>query len=517
MTYHSGVEHLMLPKMKVLTLAVLLICSGCAVGPDFKRPEAPAVTGLTRETGASTLTTRSATMTPSLANAQRYEIGAEVKRQWWSLYASPVLNDLVELSLKQNPTIEAAQAALRQAQANSAAQRGFYFPTIQAGYSPTRQASSNTIAPTLNSGETPFALNTAQVSVGFVLDVFGLNRRTVESLDAQAENQKFMLDAAYVTLATNVVSAAIQQAALQGQLNATEEIIRASTHALDLLQQQAKLGFSSSLDVAAQETVLAQNQQLLPPLRKQLEQTRNQLAVLAGKLPAQGGFENFALDSLSLPGTLPLSLPSQIVEQRPDVRAAEAQLHASSALVGVSIANRLPQFSLSAFLGGAAVPFSQMFTSDNQFWGVTGNLTQTVFDFGTLKYRQQAAQAALEQSSALYRSTVLTAFQNVSDTLYALDADARALQAANNAAAAAKRSFDLTQAQLKVGSVNVLALLLAEQAYYQAKISQIQARASQLTDTAALFQSLGGGWSEPIASERLAMGSEPGAILTADK
>ncbi len=481
------------PKMKVVALSVTLALTGCAVGPDFNRPAAPEVTGLTREIPADS---KSVQPTDHLVAAQRFEIGATVKREWWTLYASPTLNALVELSLKQNPTIDAAQAALKQAQANASAQRGFYFPTIQAGYSPTRQGNSNTIAPTLNSGDTPFSLNTAQVSVGFVLDVFGLNRRTVESLDAQAENQKFLLDAAYVTLATNVVSAAVQQAALQAQLRTTEEIIRASTHALELLQQQQKLGFSSALDVAAQETLLAQNQQLLPPLHKQLEQTRNQLAVLAGKLPAQGGFENFDLDTLVLPQSLPVSLPSQIVDQRPDVRAAEAQLHAASALVGVSIANRLPQFSLSAFLGGAAVPFNQMFTNNNQFWGVTGNITQTVFDFGTLKFRQEAAQAAMDQAGAQYRSTVLTAFQNVSDTLYALDADTRALNAALRAESAAKKTFDMTQQQLKIGSVNVLTLLLAEQSYLQVKVSRVQAQASRLMDTAALFQSLGGGWTE---------------------
>lgn len=477
-------------SFRLSLFSTLLLCAGCTVGPDFKRPDAPAGTQLTRAPVMTTVESNRAT-----GAAQSFEAGATVHRKWWMQYGSTTLNELVELALKNNPTIEAAQASLKQARALATSQRGFYLPNVQAGYSPLRQADSNTIAPTLNSGETPFSLNTAQVSVGFTPDVFGLNRRTVESLDAQAENQKFLLDAAYVTLATNVVSAAITQAALAAQLKAGVEMVRASTRSLELLQAQAMIGFASAIDVAAQETALAQVEQTLPPIQKQLEQTRNLIAVLTGKLPSEGGFENFELDALKLPATLPLSLPSQIVEQRPDVRAAEEQLHAASANVGVSIAQRLPQFSITAFLGGAAVPFNDMFNSANQFWGVTGNIAQTVFDFGTLKYRQVAAEAGMAQAGAQYRSTVLTAFQNVADTLYALDADAKSLTAALKAENSAKKAFQLTQQQLQIGSVNALAMLLAEQAYHQTTIARIQAQASRLTDTAALFQSLGGGWS----------------------
>ena len=477
-------------SFRLSLLSTFLVCAGCAVGPDFKRPDVPTGMQLTRAPVITTVESNNAS-----GSAQRFEAGATVQRKWWTQYGSATLDGLVELALKNNPTIEAAQASLKQAQALATAQRGYYLPNVQLEYSPTRQASSNTIAPTLNSGETPFSLNTAQVSVGFTPDVFGLNRRTVESLDAQAENQKFLLDATYVTLVTNVVSAVIAQAALAAQLKASEEIVSASSRSLELLKAQATIGFSSAIDVAAQETALAQAEQTLPPIHKQLEQTRNLIAVLTGKLPSEGGVENFELAALKLPATLPLSLPSQIVEQRPDVRAAEAQLHAASAAVGVSIAQRLPQFSITAFLGGAAVPFNDMFNSANQFWGVTGNIAQTIFDFGTLKYRQVAAEAGMAQAGAQYRSTVLTAFQNVADTLYALDADAKSLAAAVRAENAAKITFQLTQQQLQIGAVNALAMLLAEQTYHQTTITRIQAQASRLTDTAALFQSLGGGWS----------------------
>ena len=481
---HSGKW---LKRQSLITFCLIL--GGCAVGPDFSRPAAPQVTEFKRDPTATTVSTSGPT-----GAAQAFTIGVSRQADWWKLYGSMQLNALVELALKNNPTIDAARAALKQSQAYASAQRGYFFPTIQASLAPTRQATSGTIAPVLNSGESPFTLNTAQVSGGFSLDVFGLNRRTLESLEAQAENQKFLLAAAKLSLVTNIVSAIIAQSALQSQIKATQDIIAASKRSLNLLKQQESIGHISLIDVAAQETVLAQNEQLLPVIRKQLEQTRNQIAVLTGSMPSQAGLDNFEIDALQLPKSLPLSLPSQIVDQRPDVRAAEAQLHSASALVGVAIASRLPQISLSAIFGGAAVPFNQIFNGSNQFWGLSGNITQTVFDFGTLKYRQVAAEAGLEQADAQYRSTVLNAFQNIADTLYALDEDAKTLEAAVRAEAAAKKTLDLTQQQLAVGAVNAFALFMAEQAYRQTTVTRIGAQANRLTDTATLFQSLGGAW-----------------------
>jgi len=473
--------------------SVMLISSvltGCAVGPDFKRPDVPTGQNLTRET--MTMTSKSDGPT---GVAQNFVPGAQVRQDWWRLYESPLLNELIEHALEQSPTVQAAQASLKQAQALANSQRAGFFPTVQAGYLPMSQNTSNTIAPVLNSGENPFTLNTLQLSVGFNIDAFGLNRRTVEALDAQSQNQKFLLDATNVTLATTVVSTVVQLAGLQAQLSATQDLIEASKQALDILKGQEKLGFVSAIDVAAQETLLAQNEQLLPPLRKQLEQTRNQLAVLVGRLPSDAGSENFNIDELQLPQSLPLSLPSQIVEQRPDIRAAEALLHSASAQVGVAVASRLPQLSISAAMGGMAVPFNQLFTNNNQFWTVGGSITQTLLDFGGLKYRQDAAEAALAVAGAQYKTTVLTAFQNIADTMYALDADAKALGAASKAETAAKKIYDLTMQQLKIGHVNTLTMLLAQQTYLQAMVTRVQAQANRLLDTAALFQSLGGGWS----------------------
>lgn len=410
------------------------------------------------------------------------------------LFQSPQLNALIDKSLKANPTITAAQAALRQAQEFVYAQQGFYYPTIQANVSPSRQRNSATIAPTLNSGETIFNLYTAQVSVGYVPDVFGGNRRQVESLKAQAEAQRFQLEATYLTLTSNVVAAAVQEAGLRAQIAAAKDIIEVNTKSLELLRQQFAAGYAAGLEVAAQEAALAQAQQALPPLQKQLEQMRNMLAALAGRFPGEESAETFDLSTLRLPEELPISLPSKLVEQRPDVRAAEAQLHAASAQIGVAISNMVPQFTISAAKGGTATVFSQMFSDGNPFWFVIGNVTQTLFAGGTLLHRKRAAEAALDQAGAQYKSTVLAAFQNVADTLYALQADADALKAAVNSERAAKVSLDLVRKQLEFGQVNYLALLTAQQAYQQAVISRTLAQTNRFSDTVALFQALGGGW-----------------------
>jgi NodT family efflux transporter outer membrane factor (OMF) lipoprotein len=467
----------------------VLLCSACAVGPDFKRPSPPDAHGYVREPLTAT-----AAASAAGGAAQSFKEGVEVPARWWIGFGSPPIDELVERAFEFNPTVDAARAALRRAHESTAAQFGAYFPLVQASYSPGRAGNAiGTLTPTLSSGAPDYTLHTAQVNVGYVPDVFGLNRRTVESLAAQEESQRFQLEAAYLTLASNVVAAAIQQAALQAQIEATEDIIRAEERSLELLRGQARLGYASGLDIASQESALAQAELALPPLKKQLEQTRDLLAVLAGALPAQDPPVRIDLDALKLPEELPLSVPSSLVERRPDVRAAEALVHSASAEVGVAVANRLPQFSISAVYGGTATQFSRMFADGNRFWAVTGSVSQTIFDFGALRHRQRAAEAALDQATAQYRGVVLTAFQNVADSLYALQGDADALAASLKAEAAARKTLDLTRRQLDAGAVNVLALLNAQQAYQQTRISRVQAQAARYTDTAALYQALGGG------------------------
>ncbi|WP_222615748.1 efflux transporter outer membrane subunit [Dyella telluris] len=476
-----------LPRWSVLA-ASITVCAGCAVGPDYQRPTTPAPAQFTRQPLADT--THSAS-----GASQQWSSSETIAQTWWQVFGSDALNHRVERALSRNPDIAAATAALRAAQENVAAQRATFFPSAQLGYSPSRQRDAvGTLSPTLTSNATYYTLHTAQLSISYAPDVFGLNRRTVESQQAQADNQHYQLEAARLSLAANVVNAAIQEASLRAQIDATTAVIDAQTRALAILHDQARLGYASALDVAAQESALAQARQALPALEKQLEQNRDLLAVLCGDTPDQAGAPEFDLEHLTLPVTLPQTLPSQLVTQRPDVRAAEENVHDASAQVGVALANRLPQFTLSGGYGGSSTSFTRMFTDDNVFWSLAGSVSQTVFDFGALKHKQRAAEATLQQSAAQYRSVVLGAFQNVADTLYAIDSDARALAAADDAEKAAQRTLSLTQKQQQLGYVNALALINAQQAYQQARVSRVQAQAARLSDTAALIQALGGGW-----------------------
>ena len=374
------------------------------------------------------------------------------------------------------------------------AQRGAYYPSVTGSFSATRQKTSSAISPTPNSGALNFSLYTPQVSISYVPDVFGLNRRTVESLRAQEQQARFALAATHITLSANVAAAAFQEASLRAQIDATHELITINTNMLQILRNQYTKGYVSMLDVAAQESQLAQVSATLPPLIKQLAQQRDLLAALSGGFPSQDLPEKFELSSLQLPQELPVSLPSQLVEQRPDVRQAEENLHSASAQIGVAVANRLPSFALTADAGSMALVFSRMFSGGTGFWDVGASVAQPIFEGGTLLHRERAARAAYTQASEQYRGTVLAAFQNVADSLNALQQDADALQAAATAKDAAAVTLDLARKQFQTGYANYLALLNAEQTYQQATINLVQAQANRHADTAALFQALGGGW-----------------------
>jgi NodT family efflux transporter outer membrane factor (OMF) lipoprotein len=472
-------------------LLALALLSACAVGPDFQRPAPPAADSYTPEP----LSAETSSAAVRGGAAQRFVPGGDLPAEWWTLFHSAPLNALIAQALAANPDLAAGQAALRGAFENVYAQEGFFFPTVDANFSPSRQKNPTAVlAPTLASGTPIFNLYTAQVSVSYTPDVFGLNQRTVESLAAQAEAQRFALEATYLTLTSNVVAGAIQEASLRAQIQATQEIIDIERQLLDLLRRQNALGQIAEADVVAQEATLAQLEQSLPPLQKQLAQQRDLLTALAGRLPSDEVSERFELASLDLPEALPLSLPSSLVEQRPDIRAAEANLHAASAQVGVAIANRLPNITLTAADGTTAAQLDRLFTAGTGFWSVAGSVTQPIFAGGTLLHRQRAAEAAYDETAAQYRSAVITAFRNVADTLRALQSDADGLGAAVRAESAASRSLEIARRQLQLGQTSYLSLLNAEQTYQQARIALVQAQANRYADTAALFQALGGGW-----------------------
>lgn len=471
-------------------LASLALLAGCAVGPNFKRPSAPP------EDSYSASPLKATVSTPEVGGgeAQQFVSGLDIPAKWWALFHSQPLNELIERSLTNNPDLEAAQAALRAARENVRAQRGIYYPSITGSFSASRQKQSELLAPTPNANLFQYSLFTPEVAVSYVPDVFGLNRRTVESAKAQEQGVRFQMVATYLTLSANVVLAAVQEASLRAQIETTRQLIDLSSNALQILRYQLTNGYASGLDVAAQESQLAQLTATLPPLLKALAQQHNLLAVLAGDFPGRHHGEPFELSTLHLPEQLPVSLPSTLVEQRPDVLQAEQNLHAASAQIGIATANRLPNITLTANAGSTALALDQVFSSGTGFWGVGAALTQPIFQGGALLHQERAAKAAYVQAAQQYRSTVLTACQNVADTLNALEQDAAALKTAAAAADSAKVTLALSQEQWRVGYGSYLAMLNAEQTYQQARLNLVQAQANRFADTAALFQALGGGW-----------------------
>jgi NodT family efflux transporter outer membrane factor (OMF) lipoprotein len=480
--------------LRFIATAGLALLAGCAVGPNFQAPAPPKVSAYTVTPLRSTVGTEKV----AGGEAQYFVKGLDIPGEWWALFHSRPLNELIECSLSNNPDLKAAEAALRLARENVLAQRGLYFPHVTAGFSASRQKQSEILAPVPNYPTVPnefqYDLFTPQVSVSYVPDVFGLNRRTMESLKAQENAARFQWIATYITLSANVAVAAIQEASLRAQIEATRRLIGINSNMVHILRYQFAKGYASRLDVAAQESQLAQVAAALPLLLKQLAQQDDLLAVLAGRYPSQQMGEQFKLSSLQLPQELPLSLPSQLVAQRPDVRQAEENLHAASAQIGVAIANRLPNITLTADAGSTALAIDKVFSSGTGFWGLGAAVTAPLFQGGSLLHQERAAQAAYVQAAEQYRSTVLTAFQNVADTLNALEQDANAVKTAAAAVSAAKMTLHLTQEQARAGYANELALLSAEQTYQQARINLVQAQANRLADTAALFQALGGGW-----------------------
>jgi NodT family efflux transporter outer membrane factor (OMF) lipoprotein len=475
-----------------------LLCAGvlsaCAVGPNFKTPAAPVV--------ALTPSPLPSATQPAGGKTQTFVMAADISGDWWALFHNPELNTLMAAALTNNPSLQAAQATLLEAEENVRAGQGAFFPSLSGSFQNEREQISSAElasagADTAASSKVkipPFTLYNASLSVSYAPDVFGGVRRQVESLAAQAENQRYQLEAAYLTLTGNIVTTSVTEASLQAQIDDTNQVIQAEQQELSILQTQVSLGGVAQAAVLQEQATLSATQATLPPLQSQLAQARNQLAAFVGVFPGNFHEADFTLGGLHLPETLPVSLPSAIVAQRPDIAAAAAQLHEASANLGVADANMLPQISLSAAIGQEALSTGTLFTPDNALWSLVAGITQPIFEGGELSAKRKAALAALRASGAQYQNTVITAFQNVADALEILQYDALTLQAAQTAEDAAAQSLDVTQAQYRLGGQPFTAVLTAQTNYQNAAINQVKASATRLADTAALFQALGGGW-----------------------
>jgi NodT family efflux transporter outer membrane factor (OMF) lipoprotein len=476
---------------RLVVLALAALVAGCTLGPNFLRPDAPKDNAYLPDDAPLSFVAGGI----SGGEAQRIVQGLDIPAQWWQVFQSPGLNGLIETALRANPDIKAAAASLRVAQETTRAQRATLFPTVQAGAGALASQVPNILSPpTVDPNVFSYSLFTLGLTLTYNLDLWGANRRQIESLDALAEAQCFQLEGAYLSLASNVVAAAILEASLRAQVEATQRIIAAQRDTLDILTRQSGLGAVPGADVAAQQAALAQVEATLPPLQKALAQQRNLLAALTGQLPNVTLSERFRLADLKLPPELPISLPSKMVEQRPDVRAAEANLHSASALVGVAVANQFPNIVLNAGISTQALTPGTLFGPALAGSIAQGTVLQTLLDGGALAAKKRAAQAGLEQAEAQYRSTVLAAFRNVADALRALEYDALTLRAAVAAEQATATSLAIARRRLELGDTTYIFVLTAELAYQQASLLRVQAQAARYTDTAALFQALGGGW-----------------------
>jgi NodT family efflux transporter outer membrane factor (OMF) lipoprotein len=479
-------------KQYLLLGVTTILLTGCMVGPDFHRPAPPA----TNNYIATSLPekTVSANTKNNAGAAQYFVNGQDVPAQWWTLFHSPALNNLIQMGLANSPNLAAAQATLQQTQEILNAQVGsVIFPTIDSGLSAQRQKLSSTslggVAPS-----SIFNVYNASVSVSYALDLFGGARRGLEYFRSQVDYQRFQLEAAYLTLTSNIVTTTVTVASLQAQIQATQQLIQSQQEQLNIVNKQYRLGGVSGADVLSQQSQLAQTRATLPTLMQSLERSQHALAVLVGTVPSEINLPRVDLDQLCLPTKLPVSLPAKLVQQRPDVRAAEELLHQASAQIGIATANLLPQLNLTGGYNWSSNASNNLITADNAAWNIGGQLLQPLFHGGALRAKRRAAIDAYQAAAAQYKQTVLQAFQNVADTLQALQNDAQALQDQQQAESAARDSLAITQKQFRLGGVSYLALLNAQRQYQQTKISFIQAQAARFTDTAALFQALGGGW-----------------------
>ncbi|MBB2155674.1 efflux transporter outer membrane subunit [Gluconacetobacter diazotrophicus] len=469
-------------------LAGLPVLGGCSVGPDFRHPAAPSTHFAQAGRPAHTDSTADAD-----GMAQTFNPGQDIPGQWWTLFHSPALDRLVRHALDHSPTLEAASLALRVAQENRSAAVGALFPSISASFNPARFKTSRVYSPVPNNNSWLYTVHTAQLNISYQPDIWGGIRRGIESSSAQRDALRYQLEAAYLTLTGEVVQAAVGYASLRAQIDAVKDLTAAQQRILDSSIRQQALGQLADADVAMQRAQLAQDQAMLVPLQQQLQQQHDHIAALTGDMP-DDPTPDFTLDAFTLPQDLPVSLPVRLIDQRPDIKVAEANWHAACAQVGVAVANRLPNIQLSAQPGVAAATIAQLFTPGYGQWMLAGMLSQPLFQGGQLLHEERAARAAYKESAAQYRAAVVTAVQDVTDSLNAVRADASALAANADAEKAAARSLGITHARLGLGDVSQVALLTAQQTELQARLALVQARAARLSDTAGLFQALGGGW-----------------------
>ncbi len=476
-----------LRSRRIAAAAFAALLAGCAAGPDF-RP--PAVPGVDRYTATALPAPTLATAT-ELGGAQQLVSGTDVNVQWWQALGSPRLEALMVQALAASPTLAAAQATLRQAQENYAAQAGVTrYPQVDANLGAQRQR-FNPAALGQAADAREFDLYNANVGVHYQLDLAGGNRRTLEALAARTDYQRYELAGAQLTLATNIANAAIRQAQLSAQLEASGSILQAQEQQLELTRGRVRLGQAAPDEAATLQTQVEQTRANVPLLRQQVQQHQHLLAMLAGRAPGAGDLPSFQLNEFTLPAELPLVLPSELVRRRPDIRASEALLHAANADYGVAIATLYPQLDLSANLGSQALSTGALFGPGSAVWALVAQLTQPLFNPG-LPAQKRAALASFDAAAAHYQGVVLESLRNVADVLRALENDAQILAARTAADQAAQTALTAVGHRYTLGVASYTQLLTAQQQVQQTRVEIVAAQAQRLIDSVALYQAMGG-------------------------
>ncbi|MDG6094203.1 efflux transporter outer membrane subunit [Acetobacter sp. AN02] len=463
------------------------LLSGCAVGPDFHRPVAPQTSYM--QQGRDTATQSAAGPQGEIQHFVQGDIPAD----WWTLFRYPDLDRVVRRAIERSPTLKAVEQALIAAQEQKMSAQSQMWPQVSGMFNPARFKTSRAYSNVPIANSWLYTIHTAQLNISYAPDFWGGIRRQVESAAAERETWRYQLQAAWLTLTGGVVSAAIGDAMTRAQIATTENMIAHQRKLLDIAEMENRLGETSGNDVALQRTLLAQTEATLPALKQRLAELHDQLAALSGDMP-ETGFPEFDLDRFQLPSKLPVSLPSRLILQRPDIRTAEANFHSACAQVGVAIANRLPNVQLGFSPGFAAASIAQMATPGFGQWTLAAMVTQPLFDGFNLLHQERAARARYEEAAQTYRQTIISAVQDVTDSLNAVRNDAEFLRAATEAENAALKSARIATAQKQLGDVSQITLLTVQDAALQSQMTLLEARGARLSDTAGLFQSLGGGW-----------------------
>jgi NodT family efflux transporter outer membrane factor (OMF) lipoprotein len=473
-----------------IAVGISTILAGCSFEPPLQIPPPPATQAYVP--GKQTLKTASIEGVGNAGVEQDFQYGAKIEADWWRLYSSPQINGLVDSAVTHNPTIQSALAALDEAHQNLLANAGIFWPQVTLNGGAERERTSG--AQFGGTGASEFSLYTGQVSVSYIPDIFGLNAMVYQSSKAQEDAARYNLQEAYLTLEGNTVATAIQAASLYDQIQTTKALIANGKEILSIIQGQYQAGAINYLDVLNQETQLANTEAQLPPLEQSLAAAENALAALTGNIPSQADLPALDMQMLKLPGDLPVSLPSTLVRQRPDILSSEEQIRSANAQVGEAVAERFPLVQITGNLGYQSGKLYDLFDPASIIGDIAADATVTLFDGGTLEAQQHAAEAALRIQVADYQSTLLSAFEQVSNALRAVEHDAQTLQYDEQAYNSALNAFDLAQHQYTLGAINYLTLLVTQTQYQQARLALISSAAQRYEDTAALFVALGGGW-----------------------